>query len=52
MRIKKITLLVAGLFMHSYSYAHDDVLAPEVEVKQEKMNPQPTATTSIKDAKD
>lgn len=52
MRIKKITLLLAGLFMHSYSYAHDDVLAPEVEVKQEKMNPLPSATTSIKDAKE
>ncbi len=52
MKVKKITLLVAGLFMHSYSYAHDDVLAPEVEVKQEKMNPLPSATTSIKDAKE
>lgn len=52
MKIKKITLLVAGLFMHGYSYAHDDVLAPEVEVKQEKMNPLPSATTSIKDAKE
>ena len=52
MKIKKITLLVAGLIMHGYGYAHDDVLAPEVEVKQEKMNPLPSATTSIKDAKE
>ena len=52
MKTKKISLLVAALFVHTYSYAHDDVLAPEVEVKQEKMNPLPSATTSIKDAKE
>ena len=52
MKTKKISLLVASLFVYTYSYAHDDVLAPEVEVKQEKMNPLPSATTSIKDAKE
>ena len=52
MKTKKISILVAALFVHTYSYAHDDVLAPEVEVKQEKMNPLPSATTSIKDAKE
>jgi len=38
--------------VHTYSYAHDDILAPEVEVKEERINPLPSATTSIKDAKE
>jgi iron complex outermembrane receptor protein len=52
MRIKKIAVIVASLFVHTYSYAHDDILAPEVEVKEEGINPLPSATTSIKDAKE
>jgi len=52
MKVKKIALLIAGLFAQSYGYAHDDVLAPEVEVKEERINPLPSATTSIKESKE
>jgi len=52
MKTKKITLLIAGLFVQSYGYAHDDMHAPEVEVKEERINPLPSATTSIKESKE
>lgn len=52
MKKRKLSLLVACLFASQYGYAHDDVLVPEVEVKEALINPLPSTTTSIRDAKE